>query len=104
MNLQRAPYLSHKDTPMEERVNTILNSANKRQYLIDVLDRLLKETNFYVEVVKKSEKLLEHSKDNYEELCTILSEYVYENMPEEARNIFEREVCKFIDEDVHPVL
>lgn len=85
-------------------MNMILNSTNKRQYLIDVLDRLLKETNFYVEVVKESEKLLENSKESHEELCAILSEYVYENMPEKARSIFEREVCKFIDENVHSVL
>lgn len=89
---------------MEERVKALLNSTDKRQYLIDILDRLLKETNFYMEVVKKTEKLLEHSKYTHDELCAILSEYVYENMPEEARNIVVREVRKFIDEDVHPVL
>lgn len=93
-----------KDPPMEERVDMILNSTNKRQYLIDILDRLLKETNFYEEIVKKSEKLLEHSKGSHEELCAILCEYVYDNMPDKARHIFEKEVCKFIDEDVHPSL
>lgn len=89
---------------MEEKVNMILNSTNKRQYLIDVLDRLLKETSFYEEVVKKSENLLEHSKGGHEELCAILGEYVYDNMPEEARQVFEKEVCKLIDEDVYPSL
>ncbi|KAL0263968.1 UNVERIFIED_CONTAM: hypothetical protein PYX00_010882 [Menopon gallinae] len=80
----------------------ILNSANKRQYLIDVLDRLLRETNFYEDVVKKSENILEHSKGSHEDLCAMLGEYVYDNMPDEARRVFEKEVCKLIDRDVHP--
>lgn len=87
---------------MESKINEILNSTNKKQFLIDVLDKVVKESDFYVAVVEKSESLVKEYADNYTETCAQLSEYVYENMPENARVVFEKEITKFIDEEVHP--
>lgn len=87
-----------------ERVNEILNSTTKRQYLIDLLDQLLKESDFYPEVLRRSRELMESCAGDYRDLCSELSEYVYEHMPEKARSTFEDEVIKFVDGEIHPGL
>lgn len=95
--------LSRTEPPME-RINEILSTTNKRQFLIDCLDRLLKESDFYPVVLDKARALVESHTGDYGDLCARLSEYIYENMPEEARSDFEREIVKFVDEALHPRL
>lgn len=89
---------------MESKIEDALNASNKRQHLIDVLDKLLKESNFYGEIIAASEKLVEKYAGNYRELCDRLCDYVYENMPERARAAFEKEIQKFVDHEIHPLL
>lgn len=85
---------------MQEKIEALLNTSEKRQALIDTLDQSLKETNFYQTILNKAEQLIKERNGDYKELTGPLTDFIFNNMPDEAKKTFTKEIVAFIDSEI----
>lgn len=88
---------------MENKINEILANTNEKKHLLRCLESELDNTEFLNEIVSYAEKLASEQKSDTE-ICNILTNYVYENMPDETKHKLNEEIDNVLETLVLPRL